>query len=179
VPRILGECGIRYVIVESLSSAKIDGACFWLNDSAPVIGMSMRFDRIDNFWFVLRHEIEHVLRLHGQGAIVLDTELEGERAGVGDQVSEAERVANQAAVEFCVPQHALQRFIERKHPFFNDRDVVGFARTYKIHPGLVAGQLQHRTGRYDRLRNHQVKIRSIVAPGAMVDGWGDTAPVGL
>jgi HTH-type transcriptional regulator / antitoxin HigA len=23
-----------------------------------------------------------------------------------------------------------------------------------------------------------VKIRSIVAPGAMVDGWGDVAPVG-
>jgi len=42
--------------------------------------MSLRHDRIDNFWFVLRHEIEHVLRQHGRSAAMLDTELEGERA---------------------------------------------------------------------------------------------------
>jgi len=35
----------------------------WLDDKSPVIALSMRFDRIDNFWFVLRHELEHVLRL--------------------------------------------------------------------------------------------------------------------
>jgi HTH-type transcriptional regulator/antitoxin HigA len=56
-PRILSEAGVRFVIVESLPSAKIDGVCFWLDDRSPVIGMTMRFDRIDNFWFVLRHEI--------------------------------------------------------------------------------------------------------------------------
>src|SRR5205814_240398 len=61
VPRILQDAGIRYVVVESLPCSKIDGVCFWLNDSSPVIGMSLRFDRIDNFWFVLRHELEHVL----------------------------------------------------------------------------------------------------------------------
>jgi len=103
VPRILAECGIRYVIVESLSPAKIDGVCFWLNDFSPVIGMSLRFDRIDNFWFVLRHEIEHVLQRHGQTAIMLDTELEGERAGTGANISKEERIANEAAAEFCVP----------------------------------------------------------------------------
>ncbi|MEP6828372.1 MAG: helix-turn-helix domain-containing protein, partial [Aestuariivirga sp.] len=66
VPRILAEAGIRFVIVETLPTAKIDGVCFWLNDVSPVIGMTMRFDRIDNFWFVLRHELEHVLQLHGR-----------------------------------------------------------------------------------------------------------------
>ena len=80
-PRILAESGIRFVIVESLSSAKIDGVCFWLNSTSPVIGMSLRYDRIDNFWFVLRHELEHVLRLHGRSAMVLDAELEGDKAG--------------------------------------------------------------------------------------------------
>lgn len=70
VPRILTECGIRYVIVETLGSAKIDGVCFWLNDFSPVIGMSLRFDRIDNFWFVLRHELEHVIQRHGSGAAI-------------------------------------------------------------------------------------------------------------
>ncbi|HEY3638265.1 MAG TPA: hypothetical protein VGK90_08920, partial [Rhizomicrobium sp.] len=58
VPRTLFECGVRYVVVESLPSSKIDGVCFWLDKNSPVIGMSFRYDRIDNFWFVLRHEIE-------------------------------------------------------------------------------------------------------------------------
>jgi len=179
VPRILAECGIRYVIVESISSAKIDGVCFWLNDQSPVIGMSLRYDRIDNFWFVLRHEIEHVLRQHGQTAIMLDVELEGERAGVGANISEEERIANEAAINFCIPQETMNSFVARKAPFFHERDILGLANTLQVHPGLIAGQLQHRTGRYDRFRQHLVKIRSIVAPNAIVDGWGDVAPVGL
>lgn len=179
VPRIMAECGIRFVIVESLSSAKIDGVCFWLNDFSPVIGVSLRYDRIDNFWFVLRHEIEHLLQGHGRQAIMLDAELEGKRAGIGDDIEEEERVANEAAAEFCVPQNKIDSFIARKSPFFHEIDILGLAHTLKIHPGLIAGQLQHRTERYDRFRQHLVKIRSHVIPGAMVDGWGDIAPVGL
>ena len=114
VPRILAECGIRFAIVESLSSAKIDGVCFWLDETSPVIGMSLRYDRIDNFWFVLRHELEHVLRLHGRTSIYLDVELEGERAGTGADIIEEERQANEAAAAFCVPQERLNSFIARK-----------------------------------------------------------------
>lgn len=181
VPRILANAGIRFVIVESLPHAKIDGVCFWLDDASPVIGISMRHDRIDNFWFVLRHELEHVIQGHGKngGQIVVDSNLEGERAGVGPEVADEERVANTAAAEFCVPQKTMDSFIARKAPFFAERDILGVAATLRVHPGLVAGQLQHRTGRYDRFRTHLVKVRSIVAPNAIVDGWGDVAPVGI
>jgi HTH-type transcriptional regulator/antitoxin HigA len=180
VPRILAESGIRFVIVESLSGAKIDGVSFWLSAKEPVIGITTRYDRIDNFWFVLRHEIEHVLRRHGReaGRDMLDVNLEGQRAGTGPDVPAEESVANEAAQEFCVPTEAMERFIARKDPFFAERDILGFAATIRVHPGLVAGQLQHRTERYDRFRNHLVKIRSFIAPSAMVDGWGDVAPVG-
>jgi HTH-type transcriptional regulator/antitoxin HigA len=177
VPRILAEAGIRFILAECLPGAKIDGVCFWLDDASPVIAMSMRYDRIDNFWFVLRHECEHVLRMHGKIDPVVDAELEGERAGVGANVPEEERVANAAAAEFCISQDKLSKFISRKSPVFAERDFLGFCNTLKIHPGIAAGQLQHRTGRYDRFRSYQVKIRSIVAPGAVVDGWGDFAPV--
>jgi HTH-type transcriptional regulator/antitoxin HigA len=176
--RILMDCGVRFVIVESLPAAKIDGVCLWLDERTPVIGLSLRFDRIDNFWFVLRHEIEHVLQQHGRSAAMLDTELEAEKAGIGADIPEEERIANAAAANFCVPQADLDRFIARKAPFYAERDILGFARTLGVHPGIVAGQLQNRTKRYDLFRNHLVKIRSIVRPAAVVDGWGDVAPVG-
>ena len=179
VPRILTESGIRFVIVEALSSSKIDGVCFWLDDFSPVIGLTLRFDRIDNFWFVLRHELEHVIQRHGRSAAMLDVELEGDRAGTGDDIAEEERVANDAASSFCVPREKLDRFIARKSPFLTERDILGFSRTVGVHPGLVAGQLQHRTKRYDRFRKHLAKVRAIVRPNAFVDGWGDVAPVDL
>lgn len=177
VPRILAECGIRFVIVESLPSAKIDGVCFWLDDESPVVGLSMRFDRIDNFWFVLRHELEHVRLGHGRAAMILDTELEGERAGVSADVPEEERLANTAARDFGVPKSKMDDFIARKAPFFSERDMIGLARVLGVHPGIVAGQLQHRTNRYDRFRQHLANIRSHVVTGAAVDGWGDVYPL--
>jgi HTH-type transcriptional regulator/antitoxin HigA len=178
VPRLLAMAGIRFVVVESLPGAKIDGVCFWLEDKFPVIGMSLRHDRIDNFWFVLRHECEHVMQGHGRAAVMLDVNLENERAGIGEDIPEEERIANDAAAQFCVPQAKLTKFISLKYPFFAERDILGFAKTIHVHPGIVAGQLQHKTSRYDLFRNHLVKIRSFVTPNAMVDGWGDVSPVG-
>jgi len=175
VPRILTEAGIRFVIVETLTGAKIDGACFWIDD-APVISMTTRFDRIDNFWFVLRHELEHVLREDGQTAVMIDTNLE-EPYDTAEMIEE-ERQANEAAAEFCVPRDAMAGFIARKDPYFAERDIIGFSRTIGVHPGLVAGQLQRHTGRYNRFRQHLVPVRASIAPSAIVDGWGDIAPVG-
>jgi HTH-type transcriptional regulator/antitoxin HigA len=47
-----------------------------------------------------------------------------------------------------------------------------------VHPGLIAGQLRRRLNRYDRFGNHLVKVRSIIAPNAITDGWGNVAPLG-
>jgi HTH-type transcriptional regulator/antitoxin HigA len=177
VPRILAECGVRFVIVESLTAAKIDGVCMWLNDTSPVIGMTIRFDRIDNFWFVLRHEIEHVLKNHGMDAIIIDANLEGERAGTGPSVQDEERVANGAAQEFLIPEAQLEAFISRKAPFFSERDMIGFAKLMRVHPGILAGQLQRKTGRYDRFREHLAHVRANIIPNALTDGWGNLVPV--
>src|SRR5207244_10634521 len=117
-----------------------------------------------------------VIKGHGKDAAIVDN-LEGSRAGTGDDIAEEERIANAAAAEFCVPKAKMDKFIAVKAPFFAERDLLGFAKTLKIHPGIVAGRLQYETDRYDRFREHQVKIRSIVAPGAWVDGWGDVYPL--
>lgn len=178
VPRILAECGIRFVVVQHLPSTKIDGVCFWLDESSPVIGLSVRFDRNDNFWFVLRHEIEHVRLGHGKAATILDTELEGEKAGQGQDIPEEERLANFAAQNFCVPADKLESFVARKAPFFSERDFLAFAKVLRVHPGILAGQLQRRTGRYDRFRQHLANIRSNLGSGVAIDGWGDVYPLG-
>ena len=172
-PRILQECGIRLVVVEGLKSSKIDGVCFWLNKQTPVIGMTMRFDRMDNFWFVLRHELEHVLQGHGVDEPSLDVDLSSA------VVANEEKIANDAASDFCAPRARIDSFIARKAPLFPERDFLGLAKVLGVHPGLIAGQIQFRTGRYDLFRSHIAKIRDHVLPSAVVDGWGDVAPVGI
>ncbi|HEY4217690.1 MAG TPA: ImmA/IrrE family metallo-endopeptidase [Gemmatimonadaceae bacterium] len=172
---ILAKAGVRLVVVDPLKGSKIDGVCTWLNDMAPVIGLSLRHDRIDNFWFVLRHELEHVLRGHGRKSAKIDVDIGAKR----ENVSEEERVADAAALEFCVPQDQMDRFYDKKHPFFMEVDVVGFAATLKVHPGLVVGQLQHRAGRFDRFRDYLAKVWELVTPTVATDGWGDPYPLAV
>lgn len=169
VPRILAEAGVRLVFVEPMSGSKLDGACFWLDDDKPVIGMTLRFDRIDNFWFVLRHEIEHVLQEDGKsGDPMIDVEVGDEKA----ELPECEVRANAAGANFCVPTDQLDNFIARIQPYFSEKKVLLFAQRLNVHPGLVVGQLQRRLDRHDFLRKHQVRIRDHILSSADVDGWG-------
>jgi HTH-type transcriptional regulator/antitoxin HigA len=181
VPRGIGECGVRFSIIETLPKANIDGVCLWLDAGSPVIGMTTRYDRIDNFWFVLRHEIEHVLRQDGRGNAPgterVDVDLEGEKAGVSDNLAAEERQANAAAASFCVPTDALESFYVRKYPFISERDMIGFAGRVQRHPGIVVGQLQRKMDRYDWLARYKVKVRQHLIGSAVVDGWGVAASV--
>jgi HTH-type transcriptional regulator/antitoxin HigA len=173
VPRVLNEAGVRFVVVEGLPGAQIDGVCFWLTQNEPVIGLSMRFDRIDNFWFVLRHECSHVLHGHGKKRAIVDTDLDVDNASINDE----EQIANAEAADFCVPSEHIKSFYLRKNPFFSETDVLAFSKRMKIHPGLTVGQLHRITKRYDLLRKHLVKVRSNLARSMMMDGWGDAVPV--
>lgn len=175
VPRLLHEAGVRFVIVEGLPGGKIDGVCFWLDDRSPVIGMSLRFDRIDNFWFVLRHECAHVFHGHGKAEPIIDNDIASRKE---NGISEEEKLADRDALEFCVSQDRMQSFYLRKAPIFSERDVIAFANISGVHPGLVVGQLQRMMDRFDFLRRHLVGVRNIVIRSAMVDGWGDVALVG-
>jgi HTH-type transcriptional regulator / antitoxin HigA len=174
VPRILGECGVRFVVVEPFPGSRIDGVCFWTdNNRSPVIGLTLRFDRNDNFWFVLRHEIEHVLREDAKSGLIVDED-------VGDatrDMNDAERRADEAAIAFCVSDAEMSKFISRVKPYFSEAKLVGFARRIGRHPGIVVGQLQHRLGRHDLLNKLKAKIRSHVIGAALTDGWGVTVDI--
>lgn len=165
---ILQECGVRVVIVETLPGAKIDGVCTWLDDEKPVIGISTLYDRLDNFWFVLRHEIEHILNGDGKNHIGMIDNLSETK----DDIDDCEVIANREAANFCIPQAAMASFFARKNPYFSEKDVLGFASRMGVHPAIVVGQLQKRMGRYDYLRKYQVPIRKHLLRSHIADGWG-------
>ena len=185
VPRLLAEAGVRFAIVETLPKANIDGVCFWLDKLSPVIGLTCRFDRIDNFWFVLRHELEHLFNKDGQqeqlSSALVDVDLDPS----AEDLPEEELRANKAASQFCADQDALDSFLIRKYPYVSEKDTLGLARRLQRHPGIVVGQLQYKMEReykvnkYNWLTRHKVKIRQFLLGSASVDGWGDAAPISL
>lgn len=107
---------------------------------------------------------------------MIDADLEGDQSNAP---LEEERIANQAASDFCAPIAKLDSFLLRKKPFYYEKDVVAFARLLNRHPGLVIGQMQKRMNDYRYLARYLVKIRHFVLPGSIADGWGQVVPVTL
>src|SRR6266513_6368463 len=94
-------------------------------------------------------------------------------------ISEEERIANDAASNFCAPSDRLDLWLKRKSPYYYEKDVVAFARVLERHPGIVIGQIRRRLNRYDYLTRYLVKIRQYLLPGSIADGWGQTVQVSL
>jgi HTH-type transcriptional regulator/antitoxin HigA len=180
LPRLFSENGIRFIVVEPLPGAKIDGATFWLNETSPVIAVSLRYDRIDNFWFTVMHEFSHV---KWGDSFSLDVDLEGEDAVGTDnfEMKASEQRANLEASGFLVGKADLDSFIRRVAPLFSKDRIVQFAHAIKMHPGIIVGQLRHRGELHPGANRELVtKIRDVVTETALTDGWGRTiAPLAL
>lgn len=169
VAAVLNAHGIRFVIVEPLPSAKIDGAAFWIDDS-PAIALSLRFDRIDAFWFTLCHELSHIRH---RDPLSVDTALVGEDAVPSAMKIAFEERADNEAATMLIPPAKIDSFIRRVAPLYGKERIVQFAHVVKIHPGVIVGQLQHRGEiGYHANREFLVKVRSHAVAGAVVDGWG-------
>ena len=172
VPRVLADAGIRFVVIEHLPHTKIDGAAFRLDAKSPVIALSLRYDRIDHFWFTLFHELRHIQRRDDQ----LDTDIL--EANGGSAEDEAEVDANRFAREFLIEQSVLDSFVSRTSPLYGKQRIIGFARTIGVHPGIVVGQLHFRKEiEYDTFRPMLEKVRNTVTQAALTDGWGQLPPV--
>ena len=172
VPRVLSDVGIRLVIVERLPGTKIDGAAFWLDDDAPVIAMSVRYDRIDNFWFTLLHEIGHI----AQRGSSMDVDIDA----IEQDLPKDEQLANAFAAEQAVPQAELDSLVARIGPLYSTERIQGFAQLHGIHPGIVVGQLHHRGEIvWSNFRRLLVPIRPYITKSAVTDGWGTTFPVSM
>jgi HTH-type transcriptional regulator/antitoxin HigA len=173
VASVLANFGIRFLIVEPLPNAKIDGAAFWI-DEGPVIALSLRYDRVDGFWFTLMHEFSHIR--HGD-PLSIDAGMVDATKGVAVMLveDEAERRANDEAASSLVPAAELESFVRRVGPLYPRARVIQFANRLRTHPGIIVGQLQHRKELgYMALRDVLVKIREHVTSTALTDGWGSS-----
>lgn len=178
VPRVLAEAGIRLVLIEPFPGMKVDGVCFWLDAESPVISMTLRFDRIDNFWFVLMHELRHVANKDGQsGNAIVDENLDAEGNEAGDK-PEFEVKADNEAADAIIPAAAFNDFVLRVAPLYSEQRIVGFAARIGVHPGIVVGQLHNRKQvPYSHYRKLLAKAKEHIIGNALTDGWGHHAPV--
>ncbi len=176
VPKILADSGIRFLILEHLSQTKIDGVTFWLDRKSPVIVLSIRYDRIDWFWYTLSHELGHVKRQDGLTyAMRLDTDLVGENLKFLRSKHEAEKQADLFATTFLINPTELKDFIARVSPLYGKQKILNFAKRIGVHPGIVVGQLQFQQEiPWSSYRQMLDKIKHIITPSALTDGWGHT-----
>jgi HTH-type transcriptional regulator/antitoxin HigA len=151
---MLRDKGIAVVVEPQITGLRLDGAAFLVN-GLPVIALTIRNDRVDNFWFTLLHELGHIF-LHQQEGLVagfFDEEIDSEKT------DELELQANQFAGSILIPSERWRMSPARisKSP----APIEEFARQLGIHPAIVFGRVRKERGDYslfaDRLGSGQVR----------------------
>lgn len=136
--------GIILVIEPHLPKTKLDGAAMLDQDGTPVIGLTLRYSRVDYFWFTLMHELIHVQRhlTRQNSAFVDEEELDSE--------DERETEANFLAAEAFIPRHIWQASEALKTQ--RSEAVRKLADSLMIHPSIVAGRIQREINNYRILK---------------------------
>lgn len=132
--------GIRIVIEPHLPKTHLDGAAMQLPGGIPVIALTLRHDRTDNFWFCLCHELSHIA-LHFEkneyNCFLDDLDSQG-----NDLEEEADKMARDA----LIPPEAWENSLVRvKH---SQEQVLQFAEQLRIHPAIVAGRIRWQQKNY-------------------------------
>ncbi len=141
---VLAELGVALQVVSHLPRTYLDGAAMWVDGGHPVIGVTLRYDRIDNFWFTLLHELAHLgHHLDGDEATVFydDLSLRGPRTettAVEDVEIEADMLAEDALIPLANEMEAL-RLEEAGSPIA----VMELAQKYEVHPAVIAGRVRY------------------------------------
>ena len=151
----LSKSGIRIVVVPHLKGTRLDGAVFRNDDGEPVIALSLRYDRLDNFWFTLFHELSH-LRLH----LVNADDQFFDDLGTTCNISEAECEADNFAQERLIKEEEWKPFY---NTFVTECEIIDFARKLRISPSIIAGRIQKERGDFSVFRGvlGQKKVRKL------------------
>ncbi|WP_321494753.1 ImmA/IrrE family metallo-endopeptidase [uncultured Desulfobacter sp.] len=144
--------GIHMIIERHLPKTYLDGVALLLEDSTPVVGLTLRYDRIDNFWFCLLHELAHiVLHLGKSNKNVFVDDMDIKNTGGGKQ-NDIENEADFLAMESLIPNDVWTVSNAKINP--TKKNVLELAENLKIHPACIAGRV--------RFEQHNFKLLSRV-----------------
>jgi len=135
--------GVTVIIENSLPGMRTDGASLMRAPGAPVIGLTLRHDRLDSFWFTLLHEIGHI-------ALHLSEDPRSVFVDILDEDSpeaEVEAEADAFAKDALVPRDVWLR--SDAFRLGTELAVLQLAKKCHVHPAIVAGRL-----RFERRQFH-------------------------
>lgn len=150
---LLEGAGISVIVEPHFDGTYLDGAAILDGDGLPCIGLTLRHDRLDNFWFTLMHEMAHVTRhLRDPGDAFLDRIIDKESEDA------LEREANRIARDILIPRAVWKR--SAAFSVSTREAALQLAEELKISPAIVAGRIRRETGNYrilgDLIGNEEV-----------------------
>jgi HTH-type transcriptional regulator/antitoxin HigA len=143
---LLADKGIVLILERHLPGSYLDGAAMLADGETPVVGLTLRYDRLDNFWFVLMHELGHVF-LHLFDGLRFDF-FDEEVGNDGDAIeAEADKFALDALIPEALWDQCLSRFALSEEAVKIDAEAIG------IDPSIIAGRIRKERGNYTILND--------------------------
>jgi HTH-type transcriptional regulator / antitoxin HigA len=142
------QCGVAAVVLPAPKGCRASGATYFLSPDKALLLLSFRYLSDDHFWFTFFHEAGHLL-LHGKSALFLE--------GVEILSAEKENEANDFAARLLIPEEFKASMLRLP---LDGIQVIRFARSVGVSPGIVVGQLQH-YGRFTRRQLNNLKRRFV------------------
>lgn len=135
--------GIILIIEPHFPKTYLDGAAIFVDKDNPIIGLTLRFNRLDNFWFTLMHELAHVSLHYSEGVTVFYDEIEGVKI---PDIDIREKEADNMAGESLVPSSRWEVSPARIIPSL--MAAKSLANELGVHIAIVAGKIRHEGGKY-------------------------------
>lgn len=156
IDQILLDHGIIIVYEPSIPGMKLDGAAFSIGSDNPVIALSLRYPRLDNYWFTLMHELAHVCLHHDRlGTPILDN-LDLDVDDLAEH--EANRLASSSLISRSAWRSCQAMYSQK------DEEVRNFAERVGVHPAIVAGRIRNELNRHDLFSSivNEVNVREML-----------------
>jgi HTH-type transcriptional regulator/antitoxin HigA len=148
----LANIGIVLVIEEHFKKTYLDGAAM-LDSGTPVIALTLRHDRLDNFWFALMHELVHVQKHLDAAHIFIADNLDDKTRSS----SKAEQEADAGAREALIPSIEWEKSEVKVDP--SSAHAIALADRLRIHPSIVAGRVRFETDNWRLLTGYNAEVK--------------------
>ncbi|QEN06264.1 helix-turn-helix domain-containing protein [Thiospirochaeta perfilievii] len=150
----LNQAGIKFLVLSHLTKTYLDGACFY-DEENPVIVYTCRYDRIDNFWFTLAHEIAHVIKhlSNFKDKYFLDDLTNN------DSNDQLEKEADEKAEELLRVEEIITESLQYTK-YFSEEKLNIISKKLKIEQSVILGILQHKGYvDYRKLNKYKKKVK--------------------